>query len=297
MSSQIEGTQSSLSDLLLFEITEMPGAPTDDVVEVSNYVRALEHGLKRLNEDFPLSNRLIREIHGQLLSRGRGFDKSPGEFRRSQVWIGGTRPGTAPFRPGASTGGPRLHGKSRTVPPPGRSLSSGFGPGRNHSRTVRDGPSVLGWQRTSGEVAITLMLVHDGILKQPLLYLSLYFKQNRATYYSLLDEVRQTGDWERWLRFFLDGVAETANGAVATAQRLMTLFDQHEQHIGEGARATGSALEGPSSTQGTTNHFADTDLHPHRPLLSRFVRRYGVAARPGDRHGAYGPAAQPGLWL
>ncbi len=99
LSSQIEGTQSSLSDLLLFELEEAPGVPMDDVVEVSNYVAALEHGLERLKGGFPVSNRLIREVHAKLLSRGRGSDKLPGEFRRSQNWIGGTRPGNARFVP------------------------------------------------------------------------------------------------------------------------------------------------------------------------------------------------------
>ena len=99
LSSQIEGTQSSLADLLLFELEEAPGVPFDDVLEVSGYVASLEHGMSRLREDFPLSNRLIREMHAVLLSRGRGSDKSPGEFRRSQNWIGGTRPGNAHFVP------------------------------------------------------------------------------------------------------------------------------------------------------------------------------------------------------
>src|SRR5687767_9004070 len=99
LSSRIEGTQSSLSDLLLFELEEAPGVPLDDVVEVSNYVAALDHGLARLREGFPLSNRLIRELHGVLLSRGRGAGKDPGEFRRSQNWIGGTQPGNARFVP------------------------------------------------------------------------------------------------------------------------------------------------------------------------------------------------------
>jgi len=99
LSSQIEGTQSSLSDLLLFELDEAPGVPLDDVLEVSNYVAALEHGLARLRGGFPLSNRLIREIHGVLLSRGRGSGKDPGEFRHSQNWIGGSRPGNAVFVP------------------------------------------------------------------------------------------------------------------------------------------------------------------------------------------------------
>jgi Fic family protein len=99
LSSQIEGTQSSLSDLLLFELDEAPGVPLDDVTEVSNYVAALEHGLTRIREGFPLSNRLVREIHAVLLSRGRGSGKQPGEFRTSQNWIGGTRPGNATFVP------------------------------------------------------------------------------------------------------------------------------------------------------------------------------------------------------
>src|ERR671912_1692659 len=99
LSSQIEGTQSSLSDLLLFELDEPPGVPFDDVVEVSNYVAALEHGMSRLRSGFPMSNRLIREMHGKLLSRARGSEKQPGEYRHSQNWIGGTRPGNAHFVP------------------------------------------------------------------------------------------------------------------------------------------------------------------------------------------------------
>ncbi len=99
LSSQIEGTQSSLSDLLLFELTEAPGMPLDDVVEVSNYIAALEHGMARIREGFPLSNRLLREMHAALMATGRGNEKQPGEFRRSQNWIGGTRPGNAHFVP------------------------------------------------------------------------------------------------------------------------------------------------------------------------------------------------------
>lgn len=242
LSSQIEGTQSSLSDLLLFEVTSMPGAPTDDVVEVSNYVRALEHGLRRLEENFPLSNRLIREIHGELLSRGRGDNKSPGEFRRSQVWIGGSRPGTAHFVP-APTHAVQdcmgelerfLHVEKSILPPLVRA-------GITHVQFETIHPFLDGNGRV-GRLLITLMLVHYGVLSQPLLYLSLYFKQNRSAYYALLDHVRQTGDWESWLEFFLEGVADTAEGAVATAQRLMALFDQHELHIQQQVRAPASAL-------------------------------------------------------
>ncbi len=242
LSSQIEGTQSSLSDLLLFEVTSMPGAPTDDVVEVSNYVRALEHGLLRLEENFPLSNRLIREIHGELLSRGRGDNKSPGEFRRSQVWVGGSRPGTAHFVP-APTHAIQdcmgelerfLHAEKSILPPLVRA-------GITHVQFETIHPFLDGNGRV-GRLLITLMLVHYGVLSQPLLYLSLYFKQNRSAYYALLDHVRQTGDWESWLEFFLEGVADTAEGAVATAQRLMDLFDQHELHIQQQVRAPASAL-------------------------------------------------------
>ncbi len=126
LSSQIEGTQSSLSDLLLYELEEVPGVPLDDVVEVSNYVAALEHGLRRLADGFPLCNRLIREIHDVLLSRGRGRGKMPGEFRRSQNWIGGSRPGNAAFVPPPHTAVPEcmtaferfLHGRDDGLPAP-----------------------------------------------------------------------------------------------------------------------------------------------------------------------------------
>ena len=220
LSSQIEGTQSSLSDLLLFELDEALGAPLDDVIEVSNYVAALEHGLRRLREGFPLYNRLIREIHEVLLRRGRGSDKDPGEFRRSQNWIGGTRPGNATY-----------------VPPPRTAVSDCMTAFEHFLHAEEDGLPVLlraGLARVQfetihpfldgngrvGRLLITLLLCQAGVLRQPLLYLSLYFKQHRNTYYDLLNHVRHTGDWEAWLAFFLEGVKLTAEGAVSTAQRL-----------------------------------------------------------------------------
>ena len=178
LSSQIEGTQSSLSDLLLFELEEVPGVPLDDVVEVSNCVAALEHGLRRLEEGFPLSNRLIREIHEVLLSRGRDRDKTPGEFRRSQNWIGGTRPGNAAF-----------------VPPPHTAVPDCMGPLERFLHAEHDGVSMLlraglahvqfetihpfldGNGRV-GQLLIALLLCHARVLREPLLYLSLYFKQH-----------------------------------------------------------------------------------------------------------------------
>jgi len=224
LSSQIEGTQSSLSDLLRFELEEMPGAPLDDVVEVSNYVAALEHGLSRLREDFPLSNRLIREIHGKLLARGPGSDKSPGEFRRSQNWIGGSRPGKARFVP------PPPHAVrdcmaelEQFLHPSKPGLPVLVRAGLAHVQFETIHPFLDGNGRV-GRLLITFLLCHDRVLREPLLYLSLYFKQHRDDYFALLGNVRKVGDWEAWLTFFLDGVAQTAEGAVTTAQRLGSLF-------------------------------------------------------------------------
>ena len=230
LSSQIEGTQSSLSDLLLFELDAAPGVPLDDVVEVSNYVAALDHGLARVRAGFSLCNRLLREVHAKLLARGRGADKQPGEFRRSQNWVGGTRPGHAAFVP----------------PPPAevepcmaaleRFLHAPDAPGAlvkaalTHVQFVTIHPFLDGNGRV-GRLLIALILHHDGVLRQPLLYLSLYFKQHRAEYYRLLDAVRTTGDWEAWLDFFLEGVHQTATGAVDTAHRLLALFQRDAAQI------------------------------------------------------------------
>lgn len=243
LSSQIEGTQSSLSDLLLFELEEAPGVPLDDVVEVSNYVAALGHGLHRLEENFPLCNRLIREIHGVLLSRGRGSAKDPGEFRRSQNWIGGTRPGNAVFVPPPHTAVPDcmaalerfLHAREDGLP---TLLRAGLA----HLQFETIHPFLDGNGRV-GRLLITLLLCQAGVLRSPLLYLSLYLKQNRATYYDLLNHVRQTGDWEEWLAFFLEGVQLTATGAVSAAQRITQMFqDDRDQIQTTGGRRAGSLL-------------------------------------------------------
>src|SRR5450432_3334533 len=183
LSSQIEGTQSSLSDLLLFELDEVPGVPLDDVVEVSNYVAALDHGLTRLREGFPLSNRLIREIHGVLLSRGRGSGKDPGEFRRSQNWVGGTRPGNSAFVPPPHTAVPEcmtalerfLHADDDGLPVLARA-------GLSHLQFETIHPFLDGNGRV-GRLLITLLLCHAGVLRDPLLYLSLYLKERRPDYY------------------------------------------------------------------------------------------------------------------
>lgn len=239
LSSQIEGTQSSLSDLLLFELDQTPGVPFDDVVEVSNYVAALDHGLSRLREALPISGRLLREIHGKLLSRGRGADKLPGEFRTSQNWIGGTRPGNAHF-----------------VPPPPDEVAECISALEKFIHNDEPMPALLqaalahvqfetihpfldGNGRV-GRLLIVLMLQEQRVLSEPLLYLSLYFKQHRDEYYRLLDAVRRDGDWEAWIDFFLEGVAQTASAAVDTAQRLLKIFSEDEKLIALAARGSGA---------------------------------------------------------
>ena len=242
LSSQIEGTQSSLSDLLLFELEEMPGTPLDDVVEVSNYVAALEHGLRRIREGFPLCNRLIREIHAELLARGRGSDKTPGEFRRSQNWIGGSRPGTARFVPApAHAVAECMSDLERFLHAEACGLPALLRAGLAHVQFETIHPFLDGNGRV-GRLLITFLLCHDGVLREPLLYLSLYFKQHRESYYELLNDVRKNGDWEAWLAFFLDGVTQTAEGAVSTAQRLLSLFQEDQAKIQQTGRAAGSAL-------------------------------------------------------
>jgi len=243
LSSQIEGTQSSLSDLLLFECEEAPGVPLDDVNEVSNYVAAMLHGLKRLREGFPLSLRLIREIHKILLSKGRGSKKTPGEFRSSQNWIGGTRPGNAVY-----------------VPPPPEMLMDCLG---DFEKFLHDQPAktpllikaalahvqfesihpFLDGNGRLGRLLITFLLCAEKALTEPLLYLSLYFKTYKQQYYDLLQTVRIEGDWESWIRFFVEGVRDTCEKAVRTANELTEMFDDDRNKIQQIGRKAGSALQ------------------------------------------------------
>jgi len=241
LSSQIEGTQSSLSDLLLSEIDEAPGVPVDDVTEVSNYVAALNHGLERLRGGFPFSSRLLQEMHAILLRSGRGAMKQPGEFRRSQNWIGGSRPGNAVFVPPPPerveelmTALERfLHGEPVETPPLVKA-------GLAHVQFETIHPFLDGNGRI-GRLLIGLVLVHEGVLREPLLYLSLYLKQHRSLYYDLLTGVRNEGGWEEWLAFFADGVRETAEGAVETARRLSDLFQRDMERVHAAGRSAGSA--------------------------------------------------------
>ena len=243
LSSQIEGTQSSLSDLLRFELEEAPGGLLADVIEASNYVAALERGLSLLHGGLPLCNRLIREIHGVLLSSGRGSSQSPGEFRRSQNWIGGTRPGNAVFVPPPHTAVPDcMAALERFLHAENDGVTALVRAGLAHVQFETIHPFLDGNGRI-GRLLITLLLHDAGILRQPLLYLSLYFKQHRSLYYDLLNHVRRTGDWEAWLAFFLEGVQVTAEGVVAVSRRLEKMFASDRVAIEQRAgRRAGSAL-------------------------------------------------------
>jgi Fic family protein len=242
LSSQIEGTQSSLSDLLLFELEQAPGVPLDDVTEVSNYVAAMEHGLDRLKGGFPVSARLIREIHSKLLAGGRGSSKDPGEFRRTQNWIGGSRPRNAIFVPPPHTVVQDcISDLEQFIHEDPSSLPILIKAALVHVQFETIHPFLDGNGRV-GRLLITFLLCHAGILREPLLYLSGYFKQNRDEYYRLLDITRKEGDWEAWILFFLEGVARTADSAVATARQLSALFDEDRKKIQTGGRRAGSAL-------------------------------------------------------
>ena len=242
LSSQIEGAQSSLSDLLLFEMDAVPGAPVDDVKEVSNYISALTFGLDKIRSGFPLSNRLLKEMHAILLNAGRGSNKNPGDFRKSQNWIGGTRPGNAVF-----------------VPPPPDKVADCMGDLELFLNNKRGVVSALEKAALShiqfetihpfldgngrlGRLLITLIFCVENILTEPLLYLSLYFKNHRNEYYDFLQKVRIDGDWEIWFEFFVKAVKLTAEQATDTARKLTSLADENRKLIQGMGRIAGSAL-------------------------------------------------------
>ena len=242
LSSQIEGMRSSLADLLLYEIDEQPGVPVEDAQEVSRYVAALEHGLARLRGGFPLSLRLLGEMHAVLLDHPQGRGKTPGEFRRSQVWIGGTRPGNAVFvPPPADAVADCLADLERFLNDVPESTPPLIKAALAHVQFETIHPFLDGNGRI-GRLLIVLQLVHDGLLREPLLYPSLFFKKHRALYYELLNAVRLQGDWERWLDYFADGVEQSATQAVATAKQLLVLVDRDRDRIATLGRSATSAL-------------------------------------------------------
>jgi Fic family protein len=230
LSSQIEGTQSTLSDLLLFEHDGVPSVPLADVKEVSAYVRALNHGVRRL-ADLPISTRLLAEVHRELLSGTRGNDKAPGEVRTTQNWIGGSMPGNAHFVPPP----PHLVGELLSnldkfvndVPERTRPLLKA---GIAHAQFETIHPFLDGNGRV-GRLLITLILVAEKVLHAPLLYLSLHFKEHRTEYYERLQRVRTHGEWLPWLAFFFAGVERVAEQADATVRAVMDLFRRHHAAI------------------------------------------------------------------
>ena len=263
LSAQIEGTQSSLSDLLLFE-DEAPQESLEDAIEVTDYIDALRFGLDRM-ETLPLSTRLFNEIHARLVKHGRGRNLQPGALRQTQNWIGGTRPGNARF-----------------VPPPASEVADCL---RDLERYLNDEESLelplvriarahaqfetihpyLDGNGRLGRLLITLALVSFGIVDEPLLYLSIYLKEHRDVYYDLLQRTRTHGEWLEWIRFFLDGVRQTATQATETAKQIVALF-----------RKDRAALEGLRSS--ATLRRLHTELQ-RTPILSitRAVELTGIS--------------------
>lgn len=243
LSSQIEGTQSSLSDLLLYESEEAPGVPLDDVQEVSNYVAAMNHGLDRLRSGFPMSMRLVKEIHQVLMTGARGGTKAPGEFRRTQNWVGGTRPGNAAYVPPPPD---RVIGcmsdLEKYLHDPSDRLPFLIKVGLVHHQFEAIHPFLDGNGRL-GRLLITLLLCTEGVLSEPILYLSLYFKTHRNQYYAHLQQVRDTGDWEGWLKFFLVGIQEIALQATDTAREILSMVQEDRSKLLEIGRGAGSALQ------------------------------------------------------
>jgi Fic family protein len=243
LSSQIEGTQSTLADLLRFESAGAPGMPLGDVREVSRYVAALRYGVDEIRSGrLHLSLRLIREMHRTLMKDGRGGMHAPGEFRRTQNWIGGTRPGNARYVP------PPPHEMPAALDNFEKFLHDQYGPippivkaGLAHAQFETIHPFLDGNGRI-GRMLISLLLVADGVLAQPFLYLSLYFREHRTEYYDALQRVRTHGDWEGWLRFYVTGVEVVARQSARTALDLFALFDEDRKRVQSLGRAAGTAL-------------------------------------------------------
>jgi Fic family protein len=242
LSSQIEGTQSSLSDLLLFEADAAPGVPISDARETANYIGAMNRGIELIREEgLPLCNRLFREIHAVLLGSGRGSEKTPGRFRREQNWIGGSRPSVARYvpppweevEPAMAALEKFLHDEPEPTPILIKAALA-------HAQFESIHPFLDGNGRV-GRLLITLLLVADGVLKGPLLYLSLYLKQNRDDYYEHLQRIRTEGAWEAWLRFFLEGVVEVAESTTATTGDLVQMIERDRQVIHEFGRGAATA--------------------------------------------------------
>ncbi|MDC0357590.1 Fic family protein [Oligoflexia bacterium] len=238
LSSQIEGTQATLEDVLDYEVNSKNDS-SDDVQEVCNYITALNYAVKeiRSKKGLPLSLRMLREAHQRLLKGGRGKHKSPGEFRESQNWIGGTRPGNAQF-----------------VPPPPDQLKSCLSDLEKYMHSTNDLPDLiriglchvqfetvhpfLDGNGRIGRLLILLMMLQYDLLEEPILYLSLYFKKHRKEYYRLLQEVRTTGAWEAWLAYYLEGISAIAKETTDSSQSLFTLLQKDRTKLVNSKAAT-----------------------------------------------------------
>jgi Fic family protein len=232
ITSQIEGTQATLVDLLEYEAEKAARRPDKDVLEVCNYLNALKYTRGQLAspKGLPLSMRLLHEAHKRLLRGVRGANKQPGAVRHSQNWIGGTRPGNATYVPPPAEEVPALLGDLEKYLHADDALPPLVRIGLAHVQFETIHPYLDGNGRI-GRLFITLLLQHWKLLSAPLLYLSLYFKRNRAEYYRLLGEVRTSGDWEAWTDFFLEGVATIAEEAVVTAREVFALVSKDRERV------------------------------------------------------------------
>ncbi len=277
LSSQIEGTQSTLDDVLAFELDTAGRDLPQDVEEVVNYVRAMNYGLARL-ATLPLSLRLLREIHAELMQGTRGGDRYPGEFRRTQNWIGpaGASLSSATFVP------PPVHEMNPALNDLERflhempELPALIHAALAHAQFETIHPFVDGNGRV-GRLLITFLLCHRGVLHRPLLYLSHYLKRHRTEYYALLMGVREFGDWESWIRFFLEGVAQTADEATATARAVVGLRDEHRERVPDfgfglnGLRLIDLLFERPLVNVNLVRDSLDVSFVTANKLVERFA--------------------------
>jgi Fic family protein len=242
LTSQIEGTQATLIDLMTFEAQDQT-APTADVEEVCNYLDALAYARAQLADEagLPLSMRLLGEAHRRLMNGVRGANKQPGEVRRTQNWIGGSRPGNAVFAPPPPNFLPELLSAFEKYLHADDALPQLVRAGMAHVQFETIHPYLDGNGRI-GRLLITLLMEHWRLLTKPVLYLSLFFKRHQSEYYRRLDAVRTSGDWEGWLDFFLDGVATIADEAVDSARDLFALVGADRGRVLENGTASVSAI-------------------------------------------------------
>lgn len=233
LSSQIEGTEASLVDLLEYEAQMEKAQRRIDVREITNYVAALRFGLERVKK-LPLSLRLIREIHGRLMRGVRGGEpaKTPGEFRRTQNWVGGPSPATARYVPPPVTEMRRALDEFEKYLHVEDGLPHLVKVGLAHAQFETIHPFLDGNGRI-GRLLIIFLLAHQEILREPLLYLSIFFKRHRQEYYDRLQDIRDHGDWEGWLAFFLTGVATVSREATQTARKIVQLREEKRQEVNE----------------------------------------------------------------